>query len=417
MRLQLTRSSCGLALALLLVSGSIRAQAPEDHAPPPPETPPPAEAAARGEGPPPSASRLISRAKSELAAYGDTDHVFVFTPAISGSVENPTAGWSLRASYLVDVVSAASVDIVSTASRRWEEVRQAGTFDASFKPGSFGVAPSVAFSVEPDYTSLSGGLVLTQDLLAKNLTLLGGYEHGHDIAGRSGTPYSVFAHVIDHDTLKAGLTLVIDPATIATGIVEAGFERGDTSKPYRYIPLFAPGTDVARGASIDVVNATRLPERALEQLPTSRNRYAATLRFAHRFASSTLRLDERVYADTWSLFASTTDARFLYDVTRRFEIGPHLRLHGQTPVSFWQRSYLLEPGFNFPALRTGDRELGPLYNVTGGGRFRIGLGPTYDTMQWAFGFDANATYTDYIDDLYVTSRVSFVSGVSLEGEF
>jgi hypothetical protein len=276
--------------------------------------------------------------------------------------------------------------------------------------------PSASFSVEPDYTSIVGGLAITQDLLAKNLTLLGGYEHGHDIAGRSDTPYSVFAHVIDHDTFKAGLTGVLDPATIATGLVEASFERGDTSKPYRYIPLFAPGVAVANGASIDTVNAIRLPERVLEQLPTTRQRFAITGRLAHRFAASTLRVEERLYDDSWALFASTTDARFLVDLSRRLELGPHLRFHGQKAVSFWQRAYVLQPGYDFPALRTGDRELGPLFGGTAGGTLRIGLGDGADPMKWALGVDANATYTRYLDDLYVTSRTSFIGGVSLEGE-
>src|SRR5207302_9129024 len=124
-----------------------------------------------------------------------------------------------------------------------------------------------------------------------------------------------------------GLTLVVDRTTIATVLADAVFESGDTSKPYRYIPMFAPGTDVPRGASIDSVMAARLPERTLEQLPLSRNRYALTLRMAHRFRASTLRLEERLYHDTWGIDATSTDARFLFDVARRVQLGPHVRVH------------------------------------------------------------------------------------------
>ncbi len=417
MRVQLSerrRSSRRGRVAAVLVSAlavarGAGAQAPASHQPEPPPLATPVEAAST------AASSTVVRVGSELAGYADTDHVFVVSPGIHGSAESPTEGWSVGGSYLVDVVSAASVDIVSTASRRWEEVRQAGTADVGYKPGSFGVAASAALSVEPDYTSLNGGFVLTEDLLRKNLTLLGGYEHGHDIAGRSGTPFSVFAHVIDHDALKGGLTLVLDPRTIATGIAEVSFERGDTSKPYRYIPLFAPGTGVARGASIDAVNAARLSERVLEQLPLWRDRFVLTLRLAHRFESSTFRVDERVYRDTWGLSASTSDVRFLVDATRHFEIGPHVRVHAQTPVSFWQRAYIASPGFSFPALRTGDRELGPLWNATLGGSMRFGFGPSYDPMRWAIGVDLNANYTWYLNDLYVTHRISTVGGLGLEG--
>ena len=216
--------------------------------------------------------------------------------------------------------------------------------------------------------------------------------------------------------MKAGASFVVDRATIATAILEAELVDGDTSKPYRYIPLFAPGTHVPVGASIDTVNALRLSARVLEQVPLTRDRYALTLRVAHRFRESTLRLEERLYDDTWGLKASTTDARFLVDVSRRTELGPHLRVHEQTSVNFWQLAYVLRPSFDFPAYRTGDRELGPLLNLTFGGTLRVGVGPDADPMQWTLGLDLGATYSRYFDDLYVTERLSTLGAVSLTGE-
>jgi hypothetical protein len=191
-------------------------------------------------------------------------------------------------------------------------------------------------------------------------------------------------------------------------------EHGDPSKPYRYIPLFAPGVSVPRGAPIDLVNRLRESERPLEQLPLSRQRYAITGRLAHRYRRATLRLDERLYADSWAMLATTTDVRMLFDLGSRVETGPHGRLHAQSAVSFWERAYTLGPGFDFPALRTGDRELGPLYSVTAGWTFDIALGGASDPRSWLLGFHLNATSTQYLDDLYVTQRVSALGGASLE---
>jgi len=361
-------------------------------------------------------SDYVVRASSETAQYGDTDHVFVTTPSIAGSVEKPAAGWRIDGSYLVDVISAASVDIVSTASRRWNEVREAGTLGATYKPGTFGVSVSGAVSDEPDYVSWATGVLLTQDLMEKNLTLLAGYDHAHDVAGRTGTPFSVFSHAIDTEGVKAGASLVLDRATIGSAIVDAAFVNGDTSKPYRYIPLFAPGTAVPVGASIDLVNALRVSERPLEQLPLTRNRYALTLTLAHRFHASTLRLEARLYDDTWGLRSQTTDARHIFDVGRRFEIGPHVRVSNQSAVDFWQRAYTLGPGFDYPTYRTGDRELGPLYNLTGGGGVRLGIGPARAPMKWSLGFEVEATYSRFLDDLYLTSRSSVLGALSIAGE-
>jgi hypothetical protein len=364
----------------------------------------------------PRASNLTGHVALSYGQYADTDHVFVETPSISGTVSNPTAGWSVGGQYLVDIVSAASVDIVSTASRSWQEVRHEGTLEASYKPRTLGVQANASVSDEPDYLSWSGGAAVTQDLANKNVTWLLGYAHGHDTAGRTGTPFSVFSRVLDRDAFNAALTLVMSPTTLATVIGDMVLESGDPSKPYRYIPLFAPGTNVPRGAPIDLVNSLRVSARPLEQLPLSRQRYGVTMRVAHRFHLATLRLDERLYTDSWGMKATTTDARYLFDLSRRVELGPHARLHAQTSVDFWQRAYTFGPGFDYPALRTGDRELGPLFNVTGGWTMRLGIGRASDPSSWVLRFDLNATSTRYLDDLYVTQRVSVLGGAALETE-
>src|ERR1019366_1523927 len=149
-------------------------------------------------------------------------------------------------------------------------------------------------------------------------------------------------------------------------------------------------------------------------LPLSRQRYGLTMRLAHRFSHATLRLDERLYVDSWTMKATTTDARYLVDLGPRVETGPHARLHAQTAVDFWQRAYTFGPGFEVPALRTGDREVGPLVNVTGGWTGRFGIGSDATPTSWVLGFDLNVTSTQYLDDLYVTARTSVLGGVTLE---
>jgi hypothetical protein len=366
-------------------------------------------------GPRPAApsSNLVGTVGSEIAEYADTDHVFVFTPSLAGSVSSPTAGWNVRGAYLVDVVSAASADIVSTASRRWEEVRQEGSISGAYHPRDFGVAANGLVSSEPDYLSLNTGASISQDLFAKSFTWLVSYEYGHDVAGRTGTPFSVFSHEIERHSFKAGVTLLLDRATVASFVADAIVESGDQSKPYRYVPLFAQGQFVPVGASVADVASLRVSERPLEQLPLSRARFAVSERFAHRFRGSTLRLDERLYADTWGLKATSTDARFLLDLGR-LEVGPHLRVHAQSPVNFWERAYVLGPGFSYPALRTGDRELGPLLTATVGGSVQAAIGSRSAPRAWLIGVDLNGMWTRYLDDLYITQRFSCIGGVSLE---
>jgi hypothetical protein len=360
----------------------------------------------------------------EIATYNDSDHITVFTPSISAGIDN-TSGASLSANYLVDVVSAASVDIVSTASQRWQEVRQAGDISGQYKPHDLGVGAGGSVSREPDYLSIGGFVTVTKDFEEKNKTVTLGYGYSHDTAGRCGadgacTSFDVFARQLDRSALNVGYSWVIDAATLGTLSTDIVVENGDQSKPYRYIPMFSPSVapTVAKGALIGFVNAFRLPERPLEQLPLELFRVALTGRIAHRFDGSTVRVDERLYTDDWGLVASTTDGRWILDLGHRIEVWPHVRFHAQSSVVFWKRAYISDPtsGWNLPEYRTGDRELGPLWTFDGGMGLRIYLGKSGRPEQFGLQLSWDGMYTSFLDDLYLTQRTAMLGALTFLGE-
>lgn len=347
----------------------------------------------------------------ETAGYADSDHVSVVSPSVSGAIESPTRGLKMGGSYLVDVVSAASVDIVSTASKRWREVRHAGTLDVRYKPHDIGFTANGYASVEPDYRSLGAGGALVYDFHDRLHTFTLGYAFAEDVSGRSGTPFSVFANVIDKHTLSPGLTLTVDRATVLSLTVDAMFERGDSSKPYRYVPFFDSESAVPAGASVDLVNKLRRPERALEHLPESRDRFALSARLLHRWNDVTLRLNERLYADDWGMVASTTDARLPIDVGDRLRVYPHARLHVQQGVSFWKRAYTVGDDNVWPKYWAGDRELGPLRTYTLGGGAQLALGRYVLTAQ------VDGMLTQFLDALYLLRRAGVLATIGIEAVF
>lgn len=364
---------------------------------------------------------LSVKASLETSGYTDSDHVSVASPSIGVSIADEVAGWSIKGHYLVDVVSAASVDIVSTASSKWVEVRHAGSADGSVKLEDVTLGASGVVSSEPDYLSLAAGGTMTVDVLDKNVTPYIGFSLGQDQVGRTGLPHDFWRNK-QTTSGRIGATFVVDRSTIASLQGDATEETGYLAKPYRYVPLFAPGqgASIPAGASIADVNATRLDQRAIEQLPSRRDRFALTGRIGHRYRAATLRLDERLYADTWNLLASTTDFRWMFDAGRRLTLWPHVRFHIQNQVVFWQRAYEVVPGadgnLGVPVIRTGDRELGPLYTGTGGFGARFKL---IDDMRkpWSIVFEFDASYTRYLDALYITDRRAMFSTIAVEAEF
>lgn len=353
----------------------------------------------------------------ELSGYHDDDNTDVISPAISISVDSPTDGWTVGGSYLLDVVTTASTDIVATASPRWSEFRHVPGLYGSKKFGDVRVGLSTGASIEPDYVSVAGGINASMDLLDKRVTPSLAYGFGYDIQGRSGTSFDAFSTVIIQNSVDASVSIVADKSTVVTASVTTIFQSGDTSKPYRFVPLFSEDVipQVPAGLVREEVDRVRSQVRALEQLPTERYRFAVAGRVAHRLESSTLRLDERFYVDTWGVKASTTDAMFLFDIDR-IRVWPHLRLHAQTGADFWQLAYPVrqEAGeIILPNFRTGDRELGPMIAAYGGGGVKVHLG---ENKNWGLGFAGDVIYTRYLDHLYILERFGFYGALGAEVE-
>lgn len=375
-------------------------------------------ALARADGAP-APSNVDTRVSGEVAAYQDSVAVSVLTPSVGARIANPVSGWGANGRYLVDVVSAASPDIVSTASPRWTEVRHAGNVGGSYKPGDFGVAAGAAASYTPDYLATNGNVQLTQDLDEKNLTLVGGYGYGHDVIGRVGTPFSVFSRKLDYHSVTLGASRVVNPSVVFGLYGDLVVERGDQSKPYRYVPVFdaASAARIQPGASVDQVAGSRLSARPLEQLPLARERAALTARLAWRLSTSTLRVEERLYGDTWGLGATTTDLRWYFDLSERVMVWPHVRAHVQNGVRFWERAYVGADATDLPALRTGDRELSPLASGGLGSGLRIALGKPGRVDDLVLQATLDGVYTRFFDALYVTERLAGLFATSMEVAF
>ncbi|MSP25190.1 MAG: DUF3570 domain-containing protein [Myxococcales bacterium] len=362
---------------------------------------------------------LDIRVGTELSGYTDTMDVDVLTPSVFTTIEHATDGWGVNAAFLVDVVTAASADILATASPRWREVRYVPALGAHARFGDVDVALNTSLSQEPDYLSVSGGGKVAVELRQKTVTPSLGLDYARDTSGRRYTPYSVFSHTIERIGINAGVGLVLTKATFGSLNFTALIEDGDTSKPYRYVPLFSPEVAplVPAGLEIDSVNLFRLPERPLEQVPTHRERLAMSFSAAHRFASSTLRASERLYLDTWGVKASTTDGRYIVDVVKGLRLWPHARFHVQTGASFWERAYVAPAsaeGIAIPAVRTGDRELGPMLAATVGGGARYDFGAH---SQYGASFTGDFVYSRFLDHLYVKSRLGYFGALTFEAEF
>lgn len=364
---------------------------------------------------------LVVKAGTQLSAYGDTTNVYVWSPEIDATVSSPTQGWNAGAHFLVDVVSAASPDIVSEASPPYKEQRYAGGLTGGYKLGIFAAQAQVNYSEEPDYISRGGGLALTADLFDKLITPRIAVNYNHDNIGRGPNN---FIQELDTTGFDAGVTMVLSPSSLLLLSTTLQLENGDQSKPYRYVPMFDPvnvAPFIPVGASVALVNAERLPFKPTEQLPLERTRFAVGARFAHRFSGATLRLEQRLYTDSWSVKATTTDARYVVDVGRRLELWPHLRFNAQTGANFFQLAYSATIDSTgtlvIPTYRSTDRELSPFVSLTGGGGAHFILSSPESKTVYGVSLQGDVLYSDYFDSLYITKRTAVYGTLGFDGEF
>lgn len=358
----------------------------------------------------------------DFSAYGDSQAVRVFSPAIRGQVASPTQGWNVGASYLIDVVTAASPDVVSTASRRFHDLRHAVGLTGGYKPGRFGAQAFASFSTEKDYISRTLGGAVSGDFFDKQFTPQATYAYTWDTIGRAGTDYDVFGKPFNTHEISLSGTTILSPLSVFVVGGSVSLEDGDQSKPYRYVPLFLPGINPPVGADYATVNSLRYPAKPLEQLPLDRQRYSVTGRYISRLrANATLRLEERLYMDSWGIKGSTTDVRYMVDMSPRLRVWPHFHFHIQNGASFYQRVYGVTPRtadvVTLPAFRTTDRELSPNFGVTLGGGGRIVLTDPAAKSQIALFTTLDALYNQYFNALFITNRIAFYGTLGVEADF
>jgi hypothetical protein len=313
---------------------------------------------------------------------------------------------------------------VSTASKAYKEQRHAVNLGGGYKLGLHQLGLNGHVSAEPDYLSRSIGASFATELNDKLITPRISYDFSADEIGYRNTPFAQFNRPLTTHGIDAGVTLVMSPTTLLVTGVSTSFEIGENSKLYRFIPMFPEdvAAKIPAGASVDLVNQYRLDFRPVDLVPPTRSRFAVGARVNHRFPSGTLRVEERLYTDTWGVKASTTDGVYIHDLGERLRVWPHLRLHGQSGASFYELAYVgstdnKDAPLKIPQYRTTDRELSPMFAVTGGGGARIALTSEKASIRYSITVTGELMYNRYFQSLFILSRTAEWGTVAFDVEF
>lgn len=351
---------------------------------------------------------------SDNMLYTDTDNVDVFSSEAAVHHNFDAEGTMLEGSAIIDVVSAASVDVLSHATTGFHEVRVEGNVSGAYALGDSTPGLRYRFSVEPDYESQGVGGSWSQRLGSPDSVLSASYFLSLDTVGRHGTPFGVWSETLRTHTFDLSFTQNLDSKTILRGAYTLTAQNGYLEKPYRYVPLFTQqGLQSAADDGVDLNLKTfsnyRIGTRPAEEVPDTRLRHALGLR-AMRYLDgipAALRLDYRFYFDNWQQRAHTVELAVDSPLSDAFRASLYGRAYLQSDAYFWRKVYVVDDTTKVPTYRSADRQLSDYWTGTVGGRLDLTLG------DFRFDGQVNLAYTHFNDFLYLTSRWALIAQLGI----
>jgi hypothetical protein len=346
---------------------------------------------------------------SDSLLYTDTDNVLVVSSELGAQRALDEQGGEASASVVVDVVSAASVDVVSQASQRFDEVRWEANLSGSYAIGE--VVPGLNYrgSVEPDYVSHGFGASVQSRLGGADTVASAHYQITFDTIGRSDTPFATYSRSLTIHSGELSLTQNLSERSVLRGVLSLTVERGYQEKPYRFVPLFdeeglGRAADDGVELDLDTFDRYRLASRPPEEVPEQRVRPAVAVRWLHYIDAleSSIRADYRFYLDDWGVLANTVELELAHPLSELWTIAAIGRGYTQTKASFYRATYVVQDPDEVPGLRTVDRKLAPYDTFSAGARLELTTEPI------TAYFEASASYSRFHEYIYLDQLLALV---------
>ena len=144
------------------------------------------------------------------------------------------AGKSLSfvGNYYVDMISSASIDVITTASPYTEE-RTQWSMGMDYLRGNTTMSVNYTSSEESDFDAETVSFSVSQDMFGDLTTLTLSYALGDDLVRKSDDP--TFEEPLDRQIYGVGLTQILTKNLISSLNFETITEEGYLNNPYRSV--------------------------------------------------------------------------------------------------------------------------------------------------------------------------------------
>jgi hypothetical protein len=327
MRLQLTT-----ALALFALPAPAQAQF-RDAAEPPLRTP----------------GRTLATVDSRAAVHQDTDRTTIIT-SNTAARGMPSEHVGLEARYLVDMITSASVDVVTAATGAFHEIRHEVQGGVEYHDDSRRFGASYIYSTENDWSSHTANAMVQQDIVRHDVTFRLAGTAVANAVGRADDPN--FRRRLTVVGGTTGFTFVPSAVDLLDLGYTISWNDGYQASPYRFVSF--------SGSPVSPLGFSR-PETH----PDLRLRHAVTLRWNHHlFTDTAIRSHVRGYVDDWGVKSITAGTEYVVGFGE-VETAAFVRGYAQGNADFYAPAYARPMRY-----MTADRELSSFVDAFGGLRAR-----------------------------------------------
>ena len=257
------------------------------------------------------------------------------------------AGKSLSfvGNYYVDMISSASIDVITTASPYTEERKQ-WSLGMDYLRGNTTMRVNYTTSEESDFDAETVSFSVSQDMFGDLTTVTLTYALGDDLVRRSDD--DTFERPLDRQIYGVGITQILTKKLISSLNIETVTEEGYLNNPYRSVRYFDVGS--ATGYSFES-----------ELYPNTRTSNAVGLRLRYFLPyRAAVEGEYRFFTDTWDIEGHTVSLRYIHP-WKDFTFTGKFRYHDQTGAHFYRDLF---PGPQATNFRGRDKELSALTSYT-----------------------------------------------------
>lgn len=231
---------------------------------------------------------------------------------------------SFTGQYYVDSVSAASVDVLATASAYSEE-RTEYTLGADYLEGNSILSVSYTNSTENDYEANTLFLGISQEFFGNMTTLSIGYAKGWDTVMEVGN--DSFEEEADRQNYQLGISQVLTPNSVMGLDLEVITDEGFLENPYRQNRYIDPSNPT---------NYLYQPER----YPETRTSVAAAVSGRYYLPwRASMKGRYRYFSDSWGIDAHTVELGYVHALGSRWILEGGVRYYTQDQADFYSDLY------------------------------------------------------------------------------